>query len=63
MTKRRLSQILQLSNDISEGMPLDHWKQKDFADCINYWRDELEAQIQKHLKFRGDILAALSKDL
>lgn len=60
-TKKREEEILQLSNDISEDMDLDHWSRKDLVDAITYWNDRSCEEAMKHAALRSQVQIALAK--
>ncbi len=60
-TKKREEQILQLSNDISEDMDLDHWTRKDLVDAITFWNDRACEEAQKKALLLSTIQIGLAK--
>ena len=59
--KKRVEEILQLSNDISEDMDLDHWSRKDLVDAITYWNDRACEEAQKRVALQSQVQIALAK--
>lgn len=55
------SEILRISNDISEDMCSA--KKNELIEVIKYFRDELDLQIQARVRFRDEIGVVLMKDV
>lgn len=60
-TKKRVNEILQLSNDISEDMDLDHWTRKDLVDAITFWNDRSCEEAMKRVALQSQVQLALAK--
>lgn len=55
--KAKLRQkVLQLSNDLSESMPMGRWKRKDLMDAITYWNDRACESAQILAAYRSNMI-------
>ena len=48
--------VLQLSNDLSEAMPMGRWTRKDLMDAITFWNDHACESAQILAAYRSNII-------
>lgn len=53
---RRREKVLQLSNDLSEEMPMSRWTRKDLMDAITYWNDRACESAQILAAYRSTVI-------
>lgn len=53
---RRREKVLQLSNDLSEDMPMGRWSRKDLTDAITYWNDRACETAQILAAYRSSVI-------
>lgn len=53
---RRRERVLQLSNDLSEDMPMGRWSRKDLMEAITYWNDRACESAQILAAYRSTLI-------
>ena len=48
--------VLQLSNDLSESMPMGRWTRKDLMAAITFWNDQACEAVQILAAYRSNII-------